>query len=199
MRGLFPTALVLIAMTCLGPGFASVARADDAAARAAIDSNVDQALDELYSTVQGSKNAANLAEGMLVFPSIYKAGLVIGAEYGKGALRVKGKSVGYYSDAGASFGLQAGAAKHSTVVMFMTPDALNRFENSSGWDLGADASVTLVKLGANGAVDASSLKQPILAFIFGNQGLMGDLSLGGTKVSKLDLPADTAAGSTTPK
>ena len=136
---------------------------------------------------------------MLVFPAIYKAGFVVGGEYGKGALRVKGKSVGYYSTAGASFGFLAGAEKRSMALMFMTPEALQRFQQSNGWDVGGDASVTLVELGANGAVDAKQLNKPIVAFLFGNTGLMANLSLSGTKVSKLDLPAAPASGSSAPK
>src|SRR5215472_12074122 len=98
MRRLSPTTLVLIGIACLVPSFATVTRADDPAAeRAAIDSNVKQALAVLYKKVPGSNDVAKRAQGMLVFPGIYKAGFVVGGAYGKGALRVHGKSVGYYS------------------------------------------------------------------------------------------------------
>jgi len=83
--------------------------------------------------------------------------------------------------------------------MFMTSEALQQFQRSSGWDVGGDASVTLVEIGANGAVDASRLNKPIVAFLFGNAGLMANLSLEGTKVSKLDLPAEPVSGSSKPK
>ena len=200
MRRLFPTAVVLIGIACLVPGVITVARADDAAERAEINSNVDAALSELHAGVPGSQEIEKQAYGVLVFPAIYKAGFIIGAEHGKGALRVHGKSVGYYSTSGASFGLLAGAEKRSMALMFMTQDALEHFQTSSGWDVGADASVAIVQVGAAGSLDASQLKkQPVVAFVFGTSGLMGNLSLGGTKVSKLDLPADTASGSSAPK
>ena len=195
---LFPAAAVLIGMACL-VHFPTAAMADPAAERAEINRNVNEALSRLYKTVPGSQAVAKQANGVLVFPAIYKAGFVVGGEYGKGALRVKGKSVGYYSTAGASFGFLAGAEKRSMALMFMTPEALQRFQQSNGWDVGGDASVTLVELGANGAVDASHFNKPIVAFIFGNSGLMANLSLSGTKVSKLDLPAAPASGSSAPK
>jgi lipid-binding SYLF domain-containing protein len=195
---LFPAIVLSLGMACL-VGLPTAILADDASERAEIDRDVTAALTRLHQTVPGSQAVEKQAQGVLVFPAIYKAGFVVGGEFGKGALRVKGKSVGYYSTAGASFGFLAGAEKRSMALMFMTPDALQHFRASSGWDVGGDASVTLVELGANGAVDASRLNKPVVAFIYGNTGLMGNLSLEGTKVSKLDLPPATASGSSAPK
>lgn len=200
MRARLHTAIILfVGVACFATGFATVARADPVTERAEIDRNVNQALAALYQKVPGSHDVARRADGILVFPSVYKAGFVIGGQYGKGALRVRGRSVGYYNTTGASFGLQAGAQKHSIVFMFMTQDALHRFKTSSGWDAGGDASLTVVDKGASGSLDASRLNKPIVAFIFGESGLMGDLSLKGTKVSKLDLPAAPESGSSTPR
>jgi lipid-binding SYLF domain-containing protein len=200
MRARLQTVLIVfVVAACFGVGFATVARADPAAERAQIDRDVNQALAVLYKKVPGSHDLARRADGILVFPAIYKAGFVVGGQYGQGALRIHGKSVAYYNTAGASFGLQAGAEQHSIAYMFMTQDALHRFEASSGWDVGGDASVTLVNIGANGSIDASRLNKPIVAFVFGESGLMGNLSLKGTKVSKLDLPAAAQSGSSTPK
>jgi lipid-binding SYLF domain-containing protein len=195
---LFPAVLLSIGMACF-VGLPNVAIADPAAERAEINRSVSEALTRLYKTVPGSQAVAKQAKGVLVFPAIYKAGFVVGGEYGKGALRVNGKSVGYYSTAGASFGFLAGAEKRSMALMFMTPDALQRFQHSDGWDVGGDASVTLVELGANGAVDVKQLNKPIVAFLFGNTGLMANLSLSGTKVSKLDLSAAPASGTSVKK
>ncbi len=185
-RRSFQLAVAATGIACLANARRSMA-AVDAEARADIDSNVDQALAQLYKTVPGSENVARNAAGILVFPSVYKAGIGIGGEYGKGALRVGGKSVAYYNIAGASFGLQLGASARSIALMFMTNEALARFQNSAGWDVGGDASVTLVKVGANGSVDTSTMTSPVLAFTYGNTGLMYDLSLKGTKVTRLDI------------
>jgi lipid-binding SYLF domain-containing protein len=192
-------ATLLMAMACLALGPPSIAPAQAATEQEEIDSSVKAAIAELYKTVPGSEDVAKHAYGILVFPAIYKAGIGIGGQYGKGALRVHGKSVGYYNTVGASFGFQLGAEKRSMALMFMTTAALQRFEHSSGWDAGGDASVTLVEIGANGAVDASRLNKPVVAFLYGNTGLMYNLSLKGTKISKLDLPASSASGSSTPK
>jgi len=199
-RGWSSVAAVLIGVLCLGPGFALQARADAASDKAEmkqIDSSVNQALSSLYKTVPGSKDLAKNAKGTLVFPAVYKAGFIIGGQFGKGALRIRGKSAAYYNTAGASFGLLAGGEKRSVVIMFQTAEALQRFRTSDGWDVGGDASVTLVEVGANGSINAATLNKPILAFIFGNTGLMANLSLKGTKVTRLDLPAGSAAASGT--
>ena len=195
---LIPAIALTIGMACL-VGMPRSAIADDAAERAEINRNVNEALAVLYKTVPGSRDIAKKARGVLVFPAIYKAGFMIGGEFGKGALRVRGKSVGYYSTAGASFGFQAGADKRSMALMFMTSEALQQFQRSSGWDIGGDASVTLVEVGANGAVDATRINKPIVAFLYGNAGLMAGVSLKGTKVSKLDLASATASGSSASK
>jgi lipid-binding SYLF domain-containing protein len=194
---LFPISLLLLGMTCLV--LPKTVLADDAGERAQIDGNVDAALAKLHEAVPGSQQIEKEAYGVLVFPDVFRAGIGIGGEYGKGALRVQGKSVAYYSTGGASIGLQLGAETRSMVFMFMTTGALDDFQRSSGWDVGGDASVALVDVGASGAVDASRSGKPVIAFVFGNSGLMANLSLEGTKVSKLDLPPATASGSSAPK
>jgi lipid-binding SYLF domain-containing protein len=95
--------------------------------------------------------------------------------------------VGYYSTTSASVGLQAGAQSKSLIFLFMTQDALDKFRNSDGWAAGVDASVALVKMGANGTVDTTTATAPVEAFILTNAGLMADVSLAGTKVSKLKI------------
>jgi lipid-binding SYLF domain-containing protein len=168
------------------------AAANDASDRAAIDRDVNNAIANMYKSVPGSKELAAKSKGMLIFPSVVKAGVVVGGQYGKGALRVQNRTVAYYSTAAASFGLQLGAQERSMAFLFMTNDALSRFEKSNGWDAGGDASVALLKQGANSAINLSTENHPVVALIYGNTGLMADLSLEGTKVSKLDIGAPSA-------
>ena len=151
-----------------------------------IDISVDQTLERFYSEVQGGKKLAQDAKGVLVFPGVFKAGIGIGGEYGEGALRIKGKTVDYYSTAAASIGLQLGAQKKSIIVIFMQDPALNKFRSSSGWKAGVDASIAVVTVGAGGAMDTAKLKEPILGFIFGQKGLMYNLTLEGAKFTKLN-------------
>jgi lipid-binding SYLF domain-containing protein len=185
MRRFVQAASILISLACLSPGFAAVARADDAARWAQIDSNVDASLNNLYASVPGSQDVATRAAGVLIFPRIAKAGFIVGGEHGDGALRVAGKSIGYYATGGLSFGLQAGAEEHAMALMFMTQDALQHFQASNGWDVGADASVAVVQTGAGGKIDAAQLTKPVQVFVYGNKGLMGSLSLEGTKITKV--------------
>lgn len=150
-----------------------------------IDSGVDRALSRFYDEVKSGKQLAGDAKGVLVFPAVFKAGIGLGGEYGEGALRVKGKTVDYYNTAAASLGFQLGAQKKSILILFMTDDALKGFQSSSGWKAGVDASVAVVTVGAGGEMDTAKLKEPVLGFIFGQKGLMYNLSLEGTKVTKL--------------
>ncbi|MDR5750661.1 MULTISPECIES: YSC84-related protein [unclassified Caballeronia] len=161
--------------------------AGDSDERRSIDADVDATMQRLYATVRGSRELVAKSRGVLVFPSVIQAGFVIGAQYGKGALRVGGGTVGYYSTTSASVGLQAGAQSKSLIFLFMTQDALDKFRNSDGWAAGVDASVALVKMGANGTVDTTTATAPVEAFILTNAGLMADVSLAGTKVSKLKI------------
>jgi lipid-binding SYLF domain-containing protein len=161
--------------------------ATDMSKRQSIDSNVDGALSKLYTTVQGSRELVGKARGVLVFPSVLQVGFVVGGQYGEGALRVGGSTAGYYSTISGSFGLQAGAQSKAIIFLFMTQDALDKFRNAKGWSAGADASVALIKVGANGAVDTTTATEPVEAIVMTNSGLMADVSLAGTKVSKLNI------------
>ena len=109
---------------------------------------------------------------------------MIGGEYGEGALRVNGKTQGYYNSASGSIGLQIGLSSRSLVIMFMTDEALKKFTSSKGWEAGVDADVTVIDTGATGSFDTTTVKNPVIAFNLGESGLMAGVSLEGTKVSK---------------
>jgi lipid-binding SYLF domain-containing protein len=159
---------------------------DQRAARPDIDAGVDSTLNRLYGEVRGARELVAKASGVLVFPNVIAAGLVVGAEYGKGALRVKGQHAGYYSIGALSVGFQAGAQSKAMAILFMTGDALDKFRASSGWSIGADASVALVKVGANGELDTTTITKPVQVLVLTNAGLMANLNLEGTKITRLD-------------
>ncbi len=165
----------------------SSAKTDDSAVRTEINQGTDSALDRLYSQVKGSRELVAKANGVLVFPRVLTAGLVVGGEYGKGTLRVHGAHAGFYSMSSLSVGLQAGAQSKAVIILFMTQDALDKFRASGGWTAGLDASVAIVKVGANGEIDTSTANNPIDGFVLTNAGLMAALNLEGTKISKLAL------------
>ncbi|VVE88968.1 BPSL1445 family SYLF domain-containing lipoprotein [Pandoraea bronchicola] len=155
--------------------------------RREIDAAVNGALDKMYASVKGSRELMSKARGALVFPSVLQAGFVVGGEYGEGALRVGGATQGYYNTVTASFGLQIGAQSKAIVFLFMTQDALDKFRRTDGWTAGADASVALVKIGANGAVDLNTATSPVEVIVMTNAGLMANLNVEGTKVTKLNI------------
>ena len=150
-----------------------------------IDISVDVTLEQFEKDVKGGKEFLKSAKGVLVFPSVIKAGLGIGGEYGEGAMRIGGKTVDYYSTAAASIGFQLGAQSKRIILVFMQEDALKKFRESSGWEAGVDGSVALVELGAGGTIDTTNIKDPIVGFVFGNKGLMYNLTLEGSKYTKI--------------
>jgi lipid-binding SYLF domain-containing protein len=137
--------------------------------------------------VKGSRELLAKARGVLVFPDVIGAGFVAGGEYGRGALRVEGNTFDYFTTVGGSFGAQIGAQSRAIVYAFMTRTSLDHFKRSSGWSVGADATVALVKMGANGRIDTSTAVNPIEAFVLTNAGLMAGVSLEGSKVSRLEI------------
>ncbi len=151
-----------------------------------IDARVNDLLTRFYKDVGAAKELSTTAKGILTFPSVIKAGFGIGGEFGEGALRINDKTVDYYSTVAASIGFQFGAQSRAVILMFMTDDVLANFRSSDGWEVGVDASVALVTIGAGGTIDTTSIKDPIIGFIFGEKGLMYNLTLEGSKVTKLD-------------
>ena len=154
--------------------------------KAEIDASVSKAMKQFYTLSPKNKELAGKAAGMLVFPRITKAGAGAAGEYGEGVLLVKDKTVGYYSITSGSIGLTLGISDRSEVIMFMTKAALDKFTNSHGWSIGAEAGVAVVSAGAGGTYNTKTLQEPILGFVFGEKGLIGDLSLEGSKITKIE-------------
>ncbi|MDB5761125.1 MAG: twin-arginine translocation pathway signal [Herminiimonas sp.] len=186
VTGLAGAGCTTTATTSVTPsGAASAGTAADKRRRE-IDPGIDATLTRLYSTVPNSRELVTKANGTLVFPSVIAAGFGIGGQYGEGGLRIRGaRTTEYYSLASVSVGLQIGAQSKAIVFLFMTQDALDKFRKSEGWAVGADASVAVLKVGANGSIDTTSATGPVLAFVLTNTGLMANLTLEGTKISRL--------------
>jgi lipid-binding SYLF domain-containing protein len=153
---------------------------------AEIDAGVTTARNACATTVPGCNEVAEKAQGMLVFPSVTKGALVVGGSYGEGALIVDQKTEGYYSTAAASIGLQLGGQTYSQIIMFMTTEVLDGFRNSSGWEAGVNAKVAMIDKGKAADVSSIIANNPVIAFVYGQKGLMGDLSVEGAKITKLD-------------
>jgi len=150
-----------------------------------IDSEVNEALNLFSKQVKGAKEFLNTANGVLVIPNIVKAGLGVGGQYGEGAMRIGGKTVAYYSLAAGSLGLQIGAQKTNLVLVFRQPEPLRKFRAGSGWKAGVDGSVAFIDTGSGKTLDTMNVNDPIVAFLFGQQGLMASATIEGAKFTKL--------------
>ena len=152
---------------------------------AEIDLEANVAIQQFNKEIEGSATFLESAKGILIFPKVVKAGLVIGGEYGEGVLRVNGKSAQYYSTASASIGLQLGVQKKTIVIVFLTDDALSKFRKNDGWEIGVDGSVVLVDMGAGKDINSATMNKPIVGFVYGSKGLMYNLTLEGSKFTKI--------------
>jgi lipid-binding SYLF domain-containing protein len=152
---------------------------------AAIDAGFESTLIRLYNSVPGSRELVAKAHGVLIFPSVIAAGLGVGGQYGDGELKADGAAPAYYNLASVSVGLQIGAQSKAVIFLFLTQDALSKFQKSEGWSAGVDASVAVLRTGANGAIDVNAVKAPVVAFVLTNAGLMANLTLEGTKITRL--------------
>ena len=151
-----------------------------------INRESNKALQEFKEEIRGADVFLNQAAGYLVFPRVIKVGIGVGAETGEGVLRVGGSTVAYYRTTSGSIGFQLGAQAKSIVIAFMTRESLDKFRNSSGWKVGVDGSVALIDLGAGKTIDTDNIRDPVVGFIFGSKGLMYNLTLEGSKFTKLD-------------
>ncbi len=172
--------LVFFVIACL-----SIPHVVFAASAVKINIGVDATLKRFRKEVAGGSEFLKKSTGVLVFPNVIKAGIGIGGEYGEGALRIGSKTVAYYSTAAASIGFQLGAQSKSIVLIFLTKKALSDFRKNEGWKAGVDGSIALVKWGVGEDINTIDIKDPIVGFVFGNKGLMYNLTIEGSKFTKI--------------
>jgi lipid-binding SYLF domain-containing protein len=150
-----------------------------------IELGANEAVQIFTDTIDGSEIFLDQSAGYLVFPRALRAGLGIGAETGEGVLRIDGKTVDFYRVTSGSLGLQAGAQARSMIICFMSEAALESFRNSSGWRVGVDGSVALIDVGGGKSIDSQNVRDPVVGFIFNSSGLMANLTLEGSRFTKI--------------
>jgi lipid-binding SYLF domain-containing protein len=165
-----------------GPLAVTPAFADD---REKLVARGHQSLQELASSEPRSRRFARDAKGVLVFPSILKAGFVFGGETGNGVLFEQGKPTGFYNLTGGSWGLQIGGQDFAYALFFMTDKSLDYLRKSHGWAAGTGPSITVINKGAAADADSTTLTHDVYAFPFNGKGLMADLTLQGTKITRI--------------
>jgi lipid-binding SYLF domain-containing protein len=156
-----------------------------AASAAEINKNASAALAKLYQTVPEARSLGAKAKGILIFPSVVKAGFMFGAEYGEGVLRRGGKNAGYYNTVTASYGLQAGVQSFGYVMFFMTDSGLAYLDKSEGFEVGVGPSIVVLDQGKAKTLTTTTGQDDIYAFIFSQKGLMGGLGLKGSKITRM--------------
>jgi lipid-binding SYLF domain-containing protein len=169
----------------IAAAFFAAAPGARAASGPQIDANVRDTLEDFFHKIRGSRELVAKSAGVLVFPTVIKAGMGVGGEYGEGALLTQGRTIEYYNTVSASIGFQLGAQARSVIIVFMTPEALRAFRRVNGWKVGVDGSVALITVGIGGSIDSSRITNPIVGFIFDGKGLMYNLTLEGSKISRI--------------
>ena len=177
MKAMLVTFLVLSSTLVVTTSFADTA--------AEIDAEVVAAKNKLFSGSPEALELSKISKGMLVFPDVIKAGLIIGGQYGEGALLVNGRTTGYYNTVAASYGLQAGAQSFGYAMFLMTDEALNYIKESDGWEVGTGPTIVVMDKGASTGFTTSSAKEDVYVFFFDQSGLMAGLGIQGTKISKI--------------
>ncbi|MGK0298616.1 MAG: lipid-binding SYLF domain-containing protein [Gammaproteobacteria bacterium] len=175
-RNIFPFVIIFLTL---------VSQSIQAASKEEIDIKIDFALERFQKEVDAGKIFLERAKGVLVFPEVIKAGFGIGGEYGEGALRIGGNSVDYYNTASASIGSQLGVQIKKIILIFLDDSELKKFGNSDNWEAGIDGSVVLIDYGAGKDITTTNINDPIIGFVINNKGLMYNLTLEGTKITKL--------------
>ena len=176
--------IILAGIAAMAIGILAAPRLHAATAKE-IDVGVDEALTQFSKEVKGAQAYLDAAKGILVIPRLAQAGLIVGGEYGEGALRIDGKTVDYYSLAAATLGLQAGVQEKDILLIFLDEEALKEFRSREGWQAGIDGTVVAVDQGVEGSADTTKMNQPIVGFVVGQRGLMAGASFEGSKFTKL--------------
>ena len=184
---IFPLAAIALVASLAVAVSAAPSLAKD---RAEIDRTVVEARALLLEQQPGVEDILRNAKGVLIIPEVVKGGLISGGSYGEGALLEPDEAgefqtVGYYSVAVASLGLQIGVERSSQAIFFMTDEALRGFRNADGWTAGVDASVTLLEKGFAANMQTATRGKPIVAIVFGQKGFLAGASLEGAKYSPI--------------
>ena len=154
--------------------------------RAALERSSWASLNALISHNAIAKELSTKAAAVLVFPSVKKAGFMIGGQYGEGVLWRGGKAVAFYNTGGASFGFQAGAQEYGYAMFFMKEEAVNALNLAQGFEVGVGPSIVVIDQGMGNSTTTTTMQKDIYAFVFGQKGLMAGIGIQGNKITKIN-------------
>lgn len=183
-----PSAFLAAALLAVTFSAISTSRPATAASAAELDRDATAALNALYKRYPSAVMLSKDAKAIVVFPKVTKVGLMIGGESGDGAMRVKGKTVGYYNTSGVSYGLQAGAQTYGYALFLMTDKAVQSLGKAEGLEIGVGPSIVVMDDGMASKTTTTTVKSDIYAFIFGQKGIMAGLGIQGSKITKITRP-----------
>jgi len=172
-------ALLVVLAVAIGGG--ATAREDSQA----LESEAKASLERLYATNSSAKLLGSKAAGILVFPTIVKAGFMFGGQIGNGVLLVNGRMAGRYNSIAGSYGLQAGIQKFGYALFFMNGSALRFLDQSGGFEIGVGPSIVIVDEGMGKSITSSTITQDIYAVVFDQRGLMGGVGVQGSKITRI--------------
>ena len=180
---------LMSAVVALGVALSGQAMADITVQEATeLDAAAKAKLTQFKTDTTGAEAVIANAKGVLVCPKITKGGFIVGVEGGECVLYAGAPPPLYYSTNAVKVGFLAGIESYSMILALNTDTVLAKFTSGDReWEVGADASVAIAKMGAGATLDTTNLKRDVVAFIFGEKGLMGDLSLEGSRFKKQDL------------
>ncbi len=155
---------------------------------AALDAEAKATAEKFIAETKGAKELFDNAKGILVCPKIRKAGLGVGAERGQCVLTAGSPEHLYYLTTALKTGFIVGVSSHSMILLMNTDEVLAKFTSGEReWEFGVDMSVAVAKVGAGGDIDTTNLKKDIVSFIFGEKGLIADVTWEGSRFKKLDV------------
>jgi lipid-binding SYLF domain-containing protein len=172
----------IMAFAAFGPLSTMSAHADS---RSKLDEAGMVALNRLEASDPRSRLFARHARAILIFPSVLKAGLIFGGETGNGVLLEHGKPAGYYNLSGGSWGLQIGGQDFSYALFFMNNSSIAYLMRAEGFSAGTGPSIVVINKGAAAEANTTTLTHDVYAFPFNEKGLMADLTLQGTKITRI--------------
>lgn len=141
----------------------------------ALKSETQAALDKLYAWAPDMREDFEQAYGYVVFPSVGKAGLIVGGAYGRGEVFRQGEMIGYADITAATVGPQVGAQEYAEFILFQTEGAMKRFINDE-LTLAANASAVILKEGAGASVP---YEDGVAVVVMPSSGAMAEASVGG--------------------
>ncbi len=119
-----------------------------------------------------------------VFPSVKKAGFVVGGQWGRGVVSCRNESnswstPAFFNISGGSFGLQIGAQVVDLVLIILNQSGMNGLLQNK-FEIGAGASATAGLVGRNTAISTDALFGARIISYSRSRGLFAGLELKGS-------------------